>query len=167
MRNRVFERSEVCLLEVCGPLHFADLFEVEGGEFGAREALGGMTDQQASPTPDVLDVLVDQLLAVGAPISQMMAGMQEFEASGLSSPDAPPMFEIAHSLIRSVVDDLTERYSDDQIQVASEIVAQATIAICENIFIMTPSEIRRGLNGRASAGPRRPAQRRSGRRRRR
>lgn len=67
-----------------------------------------MTDQEAASTPDVLDVLVDQLLACGAPISQMMARTQEYEASGLSSPDAPPIFEVAHSLIRSVVDDLTD-----------------------------------------------------------
>ena len=38
----------------------------------------------------------------------MMARTQEYEASGLSSPDAPPIFEVAHSLIRSVVDDLTD-----------------------------------------------------------
>jgi len=102
-----------------------------------------MTDQEAVPTPDLLDVLVDQLLACGAPISQMMASMHEFEASGLSSPDAPPPFEVAHSLIRSAVDDLTGRYSDDEIRTSAEIVAQATIAICQNIFFVPPSEIRR------------------------
>lgn len=106
-----------------------------------------MTDQDAAPTADVLDALVDQLLACAAPISQMMARMHEFEASGLSSPDAPPIFEVAHSLIRSVVDDLTERYADDQIQVASVIVAQATVAICKNIFFVPPSESRRSLGG--------------------
>ena len=99
-----------------------------------------MTDQEAAPTPDVLDVLVDQLLACGAPVSQMMATMQEAEASGLSSPDAPPIFEVAHSLIRSVVDDLTERYSDDEIRVASAIVAEAAVAICENVFL--PAAVR-------------------------
>ena len=122
-----------------------------------------MTDQEPSPTPDLLDVLVDQLLACGAPISQMMARMQEAEASGLSSPDAPPPFEIAHSLIRSVVDDLTERYSDDEIRVCSEIVAQATIAICENIFIIPPSEMRRLRGGSRVNGARRRQRRRSGR----
>jgi hypothetical protein len=135
-----------------------------GGEIGRPQALGGMTDEETAPTADVLDVLVDQLLACGAPISQMMARMNEFEASGLSSPDAPPTFEVAHSLIRSVVDDLTERYSDDQIQVASEIVAQATIAICENIFFVPPSEIRRSRGGSGSAGSRRRRRRSSGRR---
>jgi hypothetical protein len=124
-----------------------------------------MTDQEAVPTPDLLDVLVDQLLACGAPISQMMATMQEAEASGLSSPDAPPIFEIAHKLIRSVVDGLTEHYADDEIRVASEIVAQATVAICENIFIVPQSEIRRSLHGSGSAASR-PHRRRGTRRRR-
>ena len=124
-----------------------------------------MTDQEAASTPDVLDVLVDQLLACGAPISQMMAGMQEHEASGLSSPDAPPIFEVAHSLIRSVVDDLTERYSDDEIRVASEIVAQATVAICEDIFFVPPDEIRRLARGSGSGSARRRQRRtRRGRR---
>lgn len=124
-----------------------------------------MTDQEAVPTPDLLDVLVDQLLACGAPISQMMARMQEAEASGLSSPDAPPIFEVAHKLIRSVVDGLTEHYSDDEIRVASEIVAQATVAICENIFFVPQSEIRRSLHGSGSAASR-PHRRRGARRRR-
>jgi hypothetical protein len=124
-----------------------------------------MTDPEAAHTPDVLDVLVDQLLACGAPISQMMASMHEFEASGSSSPDGPPIFEVAHSLIRDVVDDLTERYSEDEIQVASEIVAQATIAICANIFAVPSSEIRRSRRRSGAAGPRRRGQQRSGRRR--
>lgn len=127
-----------------------------------------MTDQEPAPTPDLLDVLVDQLLACGAPISQMMASMQECEASGLSSPDAPPIFEVAHSLIRSVIDDFTGRYSEDEIRISAEIVAQATIAICENIFVLPLSEIRRsagGSNSRGSNGRRRPRHR-SGRRRR-
>jgi hypothetical protein len=116
-----------------------------------------MTDHEAAPTPDVLDVLVDQLLACGAPISQIMARMQEFEASGLSSPDAPPVFEVVHSVIREVIDDFTERYSADEIRVASEIVAQATVAMCKNIFFVPPSELRRAR--------RRGQQHRGGRRR--
>jgi hypothetical protein len=115
-----------------------------------------MIDSEETPTPDLLDVLVEQLLACGAPISQMMARMHECEAAGLSSPDAPPIFEVAHSVIRGVVDDLTEHYSDDQIRTASEIVAQATVAMCENIFFVPLSELRRA--------PRRPGSTRSPRR---
>jgi hypothetical protein len=121
-----------------------------------------VTDQEVVPTPDLLDVLVDQLLACGAPISQMMASMHEFEASGLSSPDAPPIFEVAHSLIRSVVDDLTDRYSDDEIRISAEVIAQATVAICENIFVVPPSEIRRMRSGSGSAGSHGRRRRRSG-----
>ena len=121
-----------------------------------------MTDQEVAPTPDLLDVLVDQLLACGAPISQMMAHMHEFEASGLSSPDAPPIFEVAHSLIRSAVDDLTDRYSDDEIRISAEVVAQATIAICENIFVVPQSEIRRPGTGPGSDRSHRRRRRGSG-----
>jgi hypothetical protein len=124
-----------------------------------------MTDQEVAPTPDLLNVLVDQLLACGAPISQMMAGMKQFEASGLSSPDAPPIFEVAHSLIRSAVDDLTDRYSDDEIRISAEVVAQATIAICENIFVVPQSQVRGSVGESGSAGSHRRQRRRSGRRR--
>ena len=129
------------------------------------ETLVGMTDQEVAPTPDLLDTLADQLLACGAPISQMMASMRESEASGLSSPDAPPIFEVAHSLIRSALGDLTDRYSDDEIRISAEVVAQATIAICENIFVVPQSEIRRSVRGSGSARSRRRRRRRSGRRR--
>jgi hypothetical protein len=96
----------------------------------------------------------------------MMASMQEFEASGLSSPDAPPIFEVAHSLIRSAVDDLTDRYSDDEIRISAEVVAQATIAICRNILVVPQSEIRRSLSASGSAGSHGRRRRRSARRRR-
>lgn len=159
--SRRYERAAVWLLFISRVFLGA-----RGGNSGRRRLLRGMTDQEASPTPDLLDVLVDQLLACGAPISQMMASMQKFEASGLSAPDAPPAFEVAHSLIRGVVDDLTERYSDDEIRTAAEIVAQATIAICDNIFIIPPSEVRRLRGGSSRNGARRRQHRRSGRGRR-
>jgi hypothetical protein len=124
-----------------------------------------MTDQQAAPHDDVLDELVAQLLACGGPLSQIMANMHEFEASGLSATDAPPILEVAHSVIRSVVGDLTDRYSDDEIRVTAEIVEQVTTIICENIFFVPPSEIRRSLNGSRSAKSRARRRQRSTRRR--
>lgn len=124
-----------------------------------------MTDHQAGPTDDVLDELVAQLLAVGGPLSQIMASMHEFEASGLSAPDAPPILEVAHSVIRGVVGDLTDRYSDDELNVTAEIVEQVTTIICENIFFVPPSEIRRALNGSRSSGSRGRRRQRSPRRR--
>ena len=55
-------------------------------------------------------------------------------------------------MIRSAVDDLTDRYSDDEIRISAEVVAQATIAICKNIFVVPRSEIRRSLSGSGSDG---------------
>ncbi|HUA47446.1 MAG TPA: hypothetical protein VMA77_19580 [Solirubrobacteraceae bacterium] len=123
-----------------------------------------MTDQDASPTADPLDALLDQLLACGAALSQIIGRMQEFEASGLSSPNAPPILEVAHSLIRDVNAAIPERHTDEEIRVSAAIVEQVTTAICENIFFLPPSEIRRTAGGSGSGGARR-RQRRSGRRR--
>jgi hypothetical protein len=123
-----------------------------------------MTDQDVDPTGDALDALIAQLLACGGALSQIIGHMREFEASGLSAPDAPPILDVAHSLIRGVVQDLPERHSDESIRVSAEIVEQVTTAICEEIFFVPPSEIRRARGGSRSANS--SKRRRSGRRRR-
>ena len=125
-----------------------------------------MTDQAAFPTADALDALVARLLDCGAALSQIVGRMQEFEVSGLSSPDAPPILEVAHSLIRDVNAELPKRHTDRELRVSAEIIEEVTTAICENIYFVPPSQIRRSLNGSGSAGPhRRQPPRRSKRRR--
>ena len=126
-----------------------------------------MTDQSAFPTADALDALVANLLDCGGALSQMISGMQEFEASGMSSPDAPPILEIAHSLIRDVTAELSQRHTDAELRATAEIIEEVTTAICEDIFFVPPSEIRRLSGGSGSAGSRRRQRRRSGRRRKR
>ena len=111
-----------------------------------------MNDQDASPTRDALDALVAQLLACGGPLSQIIGRMQEFEASGLSAPDAPPILEVAHTLIRDVNVALLERHTEQEIRVSAAIVGEVTTAICENIFFIPPSEIRRMSGGSVRAG---------------
>jgi hypothetical protein len=78
--------------------------------------------------------------------------MQEFEASGLSAPDAPPILEVAHTLIRDVNVALLERHTEQEIRVSAAIVGEVTTAICENIFFIPPSEIRRMSGGSVRAG---------------
>jgi hypothetical protein len=125
-----------------------------------------MSDQDVSPTADALDRLVGALLACGGPLSQMIGRMQEFERSGLSSPDAPSVLDVAHSLIRDVNAELPERHRDQDLRVAAEIVEEVTTAICENIFILPPSEIRRSAGESRVPGAQSRQRRRSGRRRR-
>jgi hypothetical protein len=125
-----------------------------------------MTDQDASPSVDALDALVAQLLACGGPLSQMIGHMAKFEASGLPSPDAPPILEIAHKLIRDVNAELPQRHTERELRAAAEIVEEVTTAICENIFLVPHSEIRRSAGASRRAGARRRQRRRSGRRRR-
>lgn len=122
-----------------------------------------MTDNEAVPNADALDELVAQLLDCGGPLSQIIGSMHEFEASGLSAPDAPPILQVAQSVIRGVVGDVSDCYSDEQIRVAAEIVERVTTAICENIFLVPPSEIRRSLHGTGSACSGRQRRQRRGR----
>ena len=95
-------------------------------------------DDNSSQRSDSLDELVTQLLSCGGVLSQIIAGMLEFQAAGRSAPDAAPIPEVAHSLIRGVLDDVRKRHSRRDIRVAATIIAESTDAICENIFFVGP-----------------------------
>lgn len=87
---------------------------------------------------DSLDELVIELLACGGALSQMITGMVEFSASGRSAPDAPPIPDVARSLIRDVCRGLAKRHSKRDVRVAAAIVREATDAICNDIFAVNP-----------------------------
>jgi hypothetical protein len=91
-----------------------------------------------SRPPAALDDLVTQLLECGAVLSQLIAGMVEFDRSGRSAPDAAPIPVVAHELIRSALGDVRRRHSRRDIRVAAAIVAQATDAIAEDIIVVSP-----------------------------
>ena len=131
-----------------------------------RRLLVSVTSQKTSPGADALDALIAELLDCGGALSQIITGMHEFEASGPSSPDLRPIPEVAHSLIRSVVEDLPKRHSDEAIRASADIVNEITAAICDEIFIVPPEETRRSLNGSASRASHRRRRPRSKRRRR-
>jgi hypothetical protein len=98
-----------------------------------------MTDQRESfHSPEPLDELATELLEVGAVLSQIVGRMVEFQAAGRSAPDATPIPEVAHALIKGVLDGVRKQHSKRDIRVAATIVAQATHAITENIFYVGP-----------------------------
>jgi hypothetical protein len=92
----------------------------------------------SSKPPEPLDDLVTELLECGAALSQIIDHMVQFQASGRSAPDAVPIPEIAHSLIRGVLTGVRKGYSKRDIKVAAKIVKDATSAICEDIFFVGP-----------------------------
>jgi hypothetical protein len=96
-----------------------------------------MSDQSTSTnSPAALDELVSQLLSCGAVLSQIIGRMVQFEAAGRSAPDAAPIPDVAHSVIRGVLDDVAERHPDVEIRAAAAIVNEVTDAICEDIFFV-------------------------------
>jgi len=125
-----------------------------------------MTSQPTSPAADALDALIAELLECGGALSQIISSMYEFKASGRSSPDAPPVTEVAHSLIRSVVEDLPKRYSDEAIRASAHMVNEITTAVCDEIFFVPPEGTGPALNGSTSRGSHRRRRPRSRRRRR-
>ena len=73
-----------------------------------------MTDTH--PTPNALDALVAELLDCGGALSQIVDHMHAFGSSGLASPDVPPILEVAHSVIRSVLGEVSERHSEEPLR---------------------------------------------------
>jgi hypothetical protein len=67
-------------------------------------------------------------------LSQIISRMVQFQASGRSAPDAMPIPEAAHSIIRDVLRDVQKRHSKRDVKVAATIVRQATAAMCNDIF---------------------------------
>ena len=87
---------------------------------------------------DPLDRLVAQLLDCGAVLSQMIQGMIDWEAEHPPAPDAVPIPETAHRLIRDVLEDVRKQFSRGQVGTAARIVELATELISHNIFVVTP-----------------------------
>jgi hypothetical protein len=99
-----------------------------------------MSDNNHSTLPaSPLDELAAALLSAGAVLSQMIGGMLEWERSGRSAPDAPPIPEVAHSLVVDVLDGVRRHRSRRDIRVAAAIIAEATEAICSDIYTVDPS----------------------------
>jgi hypothetical protein len=124
-----------------------------------------MTNHDALPTADALDALIAPLLDCGGVLSQIISHMSEFEASGLASPDTPPILKVAHSMIRSVLGDVSERHTEAEIRVSAEIVGQVTTALCDELVLVPPDEISR-MRGGSDSGDAHPRRRPSTRRRR-
>lgn len=100
------------------------------------EALIGMNDPQQSADP--LDELVSQLLECGGVFSQILAGMFEHRASGHSGAATAPIPEVAHTLIRSAVADLSRRHSGAELAIAAAIIEEVTEKTCSEILIVSP-----------------------------
>ncbi len=83
-----------------------------------------------------LDELVDALLECGGVLSQIISHMVAFEASGQSAPDAAPIPDVAHSLLHDVLAELHERYGDQAVEIAAQIVNDAPTLISDNIFML-------------------------------
>ena len=87
---------------------------------------------------DPLDRLVAQLLGCGGVLSQLIQGMIDWEAEHPPPPDAVPIPETAHKLVREVLDEVRKRYSRGQVAMAARIVELATELIANNIFTVSP-----------------------------
>ena len=85
---------------------------------------------------DTLDELVRELLGCGAVLSQVVTHMIRCDAAGRAAPDAAPIPDAAHSLIRDALTDVARQRSRRDIKVAAAIVRDATESIAENIFLV-------------------------------
>jgi hypothetical protein len=91
---------------------------------------------------DPLDRLVAQLLDCGGVLSQLIQGMLDWEAEHPPPPDAVPIPETAHKLVRGALDDVRKQFSRGQVGTAARIVELATELIANNIFVVSPEFIK-------------------------
>ena len=92
----------------------------------------------SSSPPDALDQLATELLECGGVLSQIISHMVRFQAAGRAAPDAAPIPEVAHSIVRDVLNHVGKRHSKRDIRVAAAIVKEATTAIRDDIFFVGP-----------------------------
>lgn len=92
--------------------------------------------RRTSVATDSLDELVDRLIECGGVLSQMVAHMVEFQESGRSAPDAPPIPDVLRTLVRESVRQIRRRHSKADIRTAAAIVDQVTDAICSEILFV-------------------------------
>ena len=106
----------------------------------APEALKHMNDHLTPHhfSPDPLDRLVAQLLDCGGVLSQIIQSMVDWEAEHPPPRDAVPIPEIAHKLVRDVLEEVRTRFSRGQVGTAARIVELATELIANNIFRVSP-----------------------------
>jgi hypothetical protein len=110
-----------------------------------------MNDRPDSYEPsEPLDDLVEELLNCGGVLSQMIGHMVHFENSGRATPGVAAIPDVAHSLIKSVLDGVPKRYSKRDIKVSAAIVGEVTEAICHDIFLISPEMLEHGIE---SDGP--------------
>jgi len=115
---------------------------VPGAKLVVVAPLTRVSQQSNSHNPlDPLDELVTQLLDCGGVLSQMIAAMVGFEASGRSTPDTEPIPDVAHSVIRSVLGPIGNAHSKRDIRVAAKIVDEVTARICAEIYSVSPEFI--------------------------
>lgn len=97
-----------------------------------------MTDSHFPEPPDAVDELVTQLLACGGVLSQIIASMVEFQSRGRAAPDAAPIPEVAHTVIRDVLGGIGKRHSKRDVKVTARIVREATDAMCNDLYVLGP-----------------------------
>ena len=96
--------------------------------------------------PDVLDDLTMELIDCGGVLSQLIGRMITHDSGGRSAPDADPIPEVAHGLIRQVVGDVRKHHSKRDVAVAAQIVHEACERICNDIFFVNPDYIDPEMN---------------------
>ena len=98
-----------------------------------------MTDSaSASLPPDALDRLTTSLLECGGVLSQIVADMARFQAAGLSAPNAVPVPEAAHAVVKDAIGALGHRHSRRDLKMAARVIAEATEAIVNDVFFVDP-----------------------------
>jgi hypothetical protein len=87
---------------------------------------------------DPFDALATELLDCGGVLSQTIAGMVAHEASRGGATEYVAIPEAARSLLREVLDELSDRHSADDAAIAARLVGEVTDALTNDVFLVNP-----------------------------
>lgn len=85
----------------------------------------------------MLDELISELLVCGTVLSQLINGMIEWETTHGCHPDAPPLSQVAHSLVTGVAADRLH-HSKRDLRVTGAIIKEIAAAVREDIYVVNP-----------------------------
>lgn len=96
---------------------------------------------EPQPNPNVraaaLDELVSELLVCASAINHLITGMIEWETMHGSPAEAPPLTQIAHTLLSSVAGDRLHQSKRD-LKMAAAIAREIAAGVQEDIYVVNP-----------------------------
>jgi hypothetical protein len=95
-------------------------------------------DNSTSPPEarDALSAFVAELVGTASALMSIVDHMERSAASGRSAPNAPSVPQVLAVILRDVLEPLGEAYARDDLETATEVLAEVGEIACAEIFLV-------------------------------